>query len=218
MSEENRNHAEVDSQINNADSIDQEKSDAKGMKYVLLFVMGMIAIVICVAGFYCTRCAVEFGYTTVKILQCATAPDPDVPVIRRAEFPITVTYEDDGEVKTVYDTLVCEFDGYVWESSDYARHRKWNYHLESGKYITLFQGAEHYVFVLKVDCSAAWMMGDEEEAPSEGGEPSYLIGISFGEAEKFYPYDEDEFYQDMSIKVLDFEVAPPIENTFVPAE
>lgn len=218
MAEENRNIPEQEIQVNTTDAADAKASDAKGIKYVLVFMAVLLAFIGSVIALYGLSYVVMCGYTTGKVLHCAAVGDPDAPVVSCADFPITVTYEHDGEIKTVHDTLVCQFDGYVWESSDFLTHRKWSFHLESGKYITLFQGGEHYITVLDVDCSAAWMMGDEEEAPEEGGEPSWQIGISFGEREKFYPYDEDEIYRNIGIRVLSFEVAPPIENTFAPAE
>ncbi len=218
MAEEHRNIPEQEIQINTTDAADAKASDAKGTKYVLVFMAVLLAFIGCVIALYGLSYVVMCGYTTGKILHCAAVGDPDAPVVSCADFPITVTYEHDGEIKTVHDTLVCQFDGYVWESSDFLTHRKWSFHLEGGRFIPLFQGNANYGAVLSVDCSAAWMMGDEEEAPVAGGEPCYQIGVKFADSEKFHPCDEDEIYRDMGIRVLSFEVAPPIENTFVPAE
>ena len=53
------------------------------------------------------------------------------PEITYGEFPFTLTYELDGEIKTIEDTIICEFDGFeaIGESGKY---RKWKTYLKSG--------------------------------------------------------------------------------------
>jgi hypothetical protein len=39
------------------------------------------------------------------------SPDPPEPEIRYGEFPFEIVYKLDGELYTIHDVLVCEYDG-----------------------------------------------------------------------------------------------------------
>ena len=58
-------------------------------------------------------------------------PNPPKPAIRYGEFPFRLTYELNGETKTIEDVAICEFDGYG-ERSEAGQDRKWKTHLKSG--------------------------------------------------------------------------------------
>jgi len=58
-------------------------------------------------------------------------PNPPKPEITYGEFPISITYEVNGEVKIIEDTVICEFDGF--ESRGTAgKFRVWKAYLKSG--------------------------------------------------------------------------------------
>ena len=58
-------------------------------------------------------------------------PDPPKPEITYAEFPFCLTYELNGEVIVIEDTIICEFDGYVVEGEN-GKYRAWSSRLKSG--------------------------------------------------------------------------------------
>ena len=58
---------------------------------------------------------------------CETAPEPQ---IKEGEFPFEIVYEIDGEIITVNDIYVCEFDGYDWNEGR-GKHRKWKGYIKS---------------------------------------------------------------------------------------
>lgn len=57
-------------------------------------------------------------------------PNPPKPTVCYEEFPFTLTYELNGEVKTIKDTAICEFDGYH-ERTEAGQSRKWITYLKS---------------------------------------------------------------------------------------
>ena len=58
-------------------------------------------------------------------------PDPK-PKITYSEFPISITYEIDGEVKKFEDVIICEYGGTKHVGLG-VTHRIWNVKLKSGK-------------------------------------------------------------------------------------
>lgn len=60
----------------------------------------------------------------------AILPNPPKPEISYGEFPFQLTYELDGEIRTIKDVAICEFDGYG-QRSEAGQSRKWKIHLKS---------------------------------------------------------------------------------------
>ena len=54
------------------------------------------------------------------------------PEIKEGEFSFTVTYEYNGEIKTVSGVYVCEFSGISW-ALDGGYHRAWNGYIKGGE-------------------------------------------------------------------------------------
>ena len=90
--------------------------------------MLIIGIVICVllALFYL------FVISGAFLMLTYFAPNPPKPEIKYGEFPFVFVYELDGEIKTIEDTIVCEYDGIQWTNSG-NKKRKWKSHLKSGR-------------------------------------------------------------------------------------
>lgn len=57
-------------------------------------------------------------------------PNPPKPTVCYEEFPFTLTYELNGEVKTIKDAAICEFDGYH-KRTEAGQSRKWITYLKS---------------------------------------------------------------------------------------
>ena len=68
--------------------------------------------------------------------------DPLEPVIKHGEFPITVIYELDGEIKERKDVIVCEYAG-IDNRGTGGKRRKWTREYRSGNdYLVLLMGEE----------------------------------------------------------------------------
>jgi len=200
------------------DNCSSKSGIAKGAKIAILIIASIMAIILfimtiaaCNSVIWCANCAKD-------VYEFINTPDPDMPEIDYAEFPITITYEVNGEVNTIHDALICEYTGYTWNESDGIKHRTWNSFFESGEYITLHSTDTNRNIVLGVSHPAEWMMGDIDEFRTYDGDYSYYLGYIWNSSTNFHSAPEEEIYQNYGVKVLDFEIAPPIENTFVPAE
>ena len=65
--------------------------------------------------------------------------NPPKPEIKYGEFPISVTYEVNGEIIVIEDTVICEFDG-VELRGGAGKYRTWKSRLKSGnESLTLLQ-------------------------------------------------------------------------------
>ena len=153
------------------------------------------------------------------------APEPDVPLITYGEFPFTAVYEVDGKEYTIEDIAICEYAGSRWNEGDGKKHRIWEMRFESGPYIALcpidpseFVGADEAYVALNVGYSAGQLMGDTEDNPQiSDAYPQVLEYFESGTTSLSFP-NEDEVFDTYGIRIISFEIAPPIENTFVPAE
>lgn len=92
----------------------------ENMKKTLLIIG--IAICVLIASFYLFVLSGAFSIFM---------PKPPEPQITYGEFPFSITYEVDGEIKIYEDTLVCEFDGFKHYGTGGVR-REWKSHLKSG--------------------------------------------------------------------------------------
>lgn len=149
-------------------------------------------------------------------------PDPPEPEIKYGEFPISITYEVNGDIKVVEDIIVCEFDG-VEDYGSGGRRRKWKSYLKSGnKQITL----------LKID--------NTSELSSWYGLPDYYMGdLRFGTKEEYerrraQNFDSEfitlgkwidgefkssavsagEALEKYGLKIIDVQYSEPIKNSF----
>jgi len=144
---------------------------------------------------------------------------PKRPVVKHGEFPFCLTFEYDGEIHEVKDTLICDYDGFA---ADAARgiYRKWKSCLKSGKErITLFKEQETEIFFspnINHWEAGAFFMGDNEIYDK--------INIPFPDAwytDDFeshrlnaYIISADELWDKYKIKLLSWDIASPIKNEF----
>ena len=146
------------------------------------------------------------------------------PEIKYGEFPCALAYEVDGEIKTIEDIIVCEFDGFkvVGEAGKY---RKWKTYLKSGNEdMTLLDlrplneknefGHTMLEFFFSYG-NAEYYMGDTQRKSiphiADYVEYKYqtVDGNIGGSA-----YSNEEAYEKYKIRLISWEAAPPIENEF----
>lgn len=144
-------------------------------------------------------------------------PAPDVPTITYAEFPFTLVYELDGEEITVNDTVICEYAGNVWDAT--GRYRIWDLYYMSGNVVILKNISEGEYIALSTGRTASYYMGDTESPTFSSGEAcGYYRGPYADTGIRESYVTDNELYEEYGVRIISFEIAPPIENTFVPAE
>ncbi|MBE6765920.1 MAG: leucine-rich repeat domain-containing protein [Ruminococcaceae bacterium] len=186
----------------------------KAIKIILAVILSLSAVLMVLVLAAYSRCISE----VIAVYRCAATPDPDMPVINYAEFPIVVTYEADGEIITAHNTIICRYDGYRWDESDAIKHRRWTADYENGNRLILHTTEDGDNIMLGVSCSPELLMGDKDEIDSRSKESSYYLGYTIGSSSVFHDCDEIEILQKYSVRIISCEIAPPVKNTFVPAE
>ena len=148
------------------------------------------------------------------------------PEVTHGEFPFQLTYEINGETKVIEDTIVCEFDGFIVEGEN-GKYRKWKTSLNNGnERLTLLdlrplnEINEFGQTMLELSFyygNAEYYMGDVDNNRQRGaqglGRVSYHYqntdGTTGGSG-----YGADVAYEKYKIRLINWECAPPIENTF----
>ena len=148
------------------------------------------------------------------------------PTITYGEFPFRLTYEVDGEIKVVEDTVICEFDGFkvVGESGKY---RQWKERLKSGNVeITLLDiresGEINEIGQTMLELyffygTAAYYMGDMDNPYARDAQTFEWVDYIYQNAEGkigYSGYKADEAYEKYKIRLISWDASPPIENTF----
>lgn len=144
------------------------------------------------------------------------------PEITYGEFPISITYEINGEIKVMEDTVVCEFAGFE-VLGEAGKYRKWKSHLKSGnERLVLMNGGESE---LKFEISTSYgqpdyYMGDLryesiEEYEKKMSDDRYLgyvqweNGVQTGRS-----ITKEEVWEKYKLKILDVQYSQPIHNSF----
>ena len=148
-------------------------------------------------------------------------PNPLKPEITYAEFPFALEYEVDGKHYKYEDVFICEYKGCALNSGSMEKERQWEGKLKSGNdQITLFENDELEIFTFPTglaDSFAGAMMGDENLAEHVIDTfPSVMHREAWTkEHGKSYSFDgNDELMEKYNIRLISWECAPPIKNTF----
>lgn len=168
-------------------------------------------------------------------------PNPPKPEIAYGEFPFRLTYELNGEIITVEDMAICEFDGYG-ERSTAGQSRKWKTYLKSrvaGLIPTNEKGRETgFAWITLLDLRNDDVFDDFGHKVLElyffGGNGHYYMGDDLGnhdrDAQGFNyvsyhyqnadgttggsSYKPDVAFERFGIKLISWEPSSPIVNTF----
>lgn len=153
-------------------------------------------------------------------------PNPPIPEIQYGEFPFTLTYELDGEVKVVKDTVICEFEGFVNRGSA-GKARKWKTSLKSGKeQITLLdlrpfeeinEFGQTMLELYFYYGTAAYYMGDESNPFSRNAQDLGWVEYKYQTRDGKIgssAYKADVAWEKYKIKLISWEPSQPIKNSF----
>ena len=141
------------------------------------------------------------------------------PEIKEGRFDFSITYELNGEAKTLSAVYVCEFDGVSW-SLDGGYGRDWRAHTEGD-----YEGDDDYSavigktedggdIILFFGIYPEYFMGD---STADRGVPEPSVYITYFEnegAEIGLVNDPDEVAEIYGAKIISAEYDEPIKNTF----
>ena len=137
------------------------------------------------------------------------------PKIKSGEFDFKVTYEFQGEVKTVSGVYVCEYSGTSW-ALDGGSHRTWTGHIKGGEESDVFEiGAteDGGTVELRLNLYPNYFMGDFIEDDSAISKPAIAVMLVTEEGTSILLEPEDvEAY--CGAKIISYEYEEPIENSF----
>ena len=157
-------------------------------------------------------------------------PNPPAPQIKYGEFPCRLVYEINGEQKVIEDTIICEFDGFENIGSA-GNYRKWKTYLRNEGEMT----SDNIVLLNLQNDDIYDEFGHKVlELYFYGGSGHYYMNDELGGHERTaqdfsyidYKYEfldgtighsafkAEEAYERFKIKLISWEVAPPIQNEF----
>ncbi len=137
------------------------------------------------------------------------------PTITEHDFRYSVTYELNGETKTLEGIYKCKYDGYCEGSDPADRYYTGEYTVDGqttlSQTYTIAQkdGAELYIVTQFNDC---YLMGDTKDVDYRSFlEEPYLEAVD----KEGYPYDATGMPSEFTAEIISWEYPEPIENTFV---
>lgn len=137
------------------------------------------------------------------------------PIVTEHDFNYSVTYELNGEVKTLEGVYTCRFDGYSEGENPRNRHYTGEYTVNGQKTlhqtytITRNDGAELYIVTAFNNC---YLMGDTKNQDYRSFlEEPYLEALD----KEGYLYDINEMPSAFTARIISWEYPDPVENAFV---
>ena len=167
------------------------------------------------------------------------SPAPPKPEITYGEFDFKLVYEIDGEMRTIEDTVICEFDGFnIDEGRGKTRRWKENFKNVQGNELYAFRveqidnpdfneyrhgrkpnynkivlkNIDDYKVLLSV-ADARYFLGEPENKMTYPIEPSLDV---YDKNTCYYigPEETEKLLEMHEFKIITWECDPPIKNTF----
>ena len=186
-----------------------KKSKAWKILIIVLLVIAVILspVILLVLGL--------LGWASISIIGTwLFTPNPAKPEVTYGEFPFVIVYEIDGEVVTVSDVYVCQYDG-IGANEGVGKYREWKGYIKSTgeEQLVLHQDGN-----LSLACavgSPKYYMSDPSMADDEYTPYIYYIespnefgGTSSG------VLDIEPLLEQYKIKLISWQLSDPIENSF----
>lgn len=138
---------------------------------------------------------------------------PHAPKIKYGEFPFKLVYEVNGERITVEDTLICKYDGNVWNEG-LGKQRKWRSYLASNKEersIQLMELSDHTKIYYSTD-RPAYYMGDGKKTKYQNDPFNGVFAVG-PSSSRLHGMAIKDMLEYLNIVLIEWEIAPPIENS-----
>ena len=136
-----------------------------------------------------------------------------IPDIKKGRFDFSVTYEISGEEKTYSGVYVCEFDGVL--TTLVGSTREWKGYIENEKDVDIpIQTNKDGVIYINFGFSPEYFMGDPDAMYYEAPQPNLYMIYHSDDPEELDITSEEEVIANYGVKLMGYEYAAPIENTF----
>lgn len=140
------------------------------------------------------------------------------PEVTRGEFPVSITYEFQGETVTIKDTIVCEFDRgqkYLFDETRYWTES--NKEGPGNSYLIWQDGNSH--LTIHTNLEGLYLMGDPlfEKKLKESEEDGTIFHVPSGyfwDDEQGLEICDEESLAARGFKLISYEYPEPIENRF----
>jgi hypothetical protein len=136
--------------------------------------------------------------------------------VKKGEFPFSVTYEFNGEIKTVSGVYVCEYKGTSW-ALDGGHHRDWNGYIKDGKVEeTIEIGATDNggKVALYLDLYPDYFMDDYNMEVYDVPAPYIQIKSYSEDGGMSVIYDPNEVKELCGARIISYEYDAPVQNSF----
>lgn len=183
------------------------KTPKRIMIIALVFIIVLSPVILLLLGL--------LGWATISIIGTwLFTPNPPTPEITYGEFPFEIVYEIDGEIITINDIYVCQYDG-IGANEGYGKHREWKGYIKSTgeKDLILLEDGN-----LKLACSLGgpkYYMSDPS-IPTQEFTPKIFYIISpneFGGTSSGV-MDIEPILEQYKIKLISWKLSEPIPNSF----
>ena len=136
-----------------------------------------------------------------------------MPSIREEKFKFSVTYEIDGQEKTYLGIYVCKFAGihttFIGSGID------WETYIENEPDMDIpIQTNEDGVIYINLGFFPEYFMGEPYSEDYEAPKPNLYMIYHSDDPEELEITSEEEVIAGYGVKIIDYEYAKPIENTF----
>ena len=152
-------------------------------------------------------------FMLVSVLaSCEVEPAPN---IKEGRFDVSVTYEVNGETKTLDLVYVCEYDGVDW-TLEGTSYRAWNGHFEGyedGDIIEVCEADDGSKIHLSFLIYAEYFMGEPEYI--DDFYPVVMTErIYYEDGTEMISSDQELIAAYYGVRIISLEYDKPIENTF----
>ena len=149
---------------------------------------------------------------SLSLTSCGiTVPHPEV---KEGEFDVSITYEVNGEVKTLDLVYICEYDRVSW-TLEGTSYRVWNGNFvgyDDGEVIPVLE-TESGKVALCVLIYPEYFMGEPDYI--DGFSPVVLTNyIYYEDGNEMIIDDQELIAEEYGVKVIGCEYSEPIENNF----
>ena len=154
---------------------------------------------------------------TVMLVGMLTGCGSDVPQpeIKKAEFDFSVTYEFNGETKTVSGVYVCEYNGKSW-AIDGGWSRDWKGYIKDGAeedIIIIGTTKDGNLVELNLAMLPEYFMDDFVVGYHDAPQPYISVRLVDDEGLTFL-CEPDEVEAHCGAKIISYEYDEPIQNSF----
>jgi hypothetical protein len=136
-----------------------------------------------------------------------------IPQIKEGRFNFSVTYEINGEEKNYTGVYICEYDGVL--TTCLGSGLEWIGYIENEEEMDVpIQTNEDGIIYINFGFFPEYFMGDPDAIYYEAPSPSLYMIYNDSTEETLHITGEEEDILQYGVKIISYEYADPIENTF----